>query len=399
MGFTNKGGRRKAEGGRGIGDWGSGIGNALSPLPSPLSPSNPQAQTPNIQDPSPKSKITSHSPLATRHFSLGFTLVEMLVVITIVLLLVTAAATMMRPDVEGRRIREAARSINVYLSTARNRAMETGRPCGVIFRNFGSPGFAMTADQCEVPPCYCGSLEQSHARLSLVTAGGTNVNVYFLDSSGNPESLSPNMVRPADIIQFNCQGPLYKISPGTVDANGYFSGTSSIVVSPVDVSQVQKLPWPTTPDQSGAVSYRIYRSPVKGAAEPLQLPAASVVDLYASGVGAAYNGSTTASVTVLFSPNGSVAGVSGIPVTEPIFLLVGKRGRMSNDTATYVQNNANETAFTNYQDLGNLWIVINPQTGLVTSEPVAVNSSATSEANAIIAARSLAKQTQGMGGK
>ncbi len=65
----------------------------------------------------------------------------MLIVITIMLMLVTVGLTMMRPDVEGRRIREAARSLNVYLSSARNRAIETGTPCGVTFHNFATPGF------------------------------------------------------------------------------------------------------------------------------------------------------------------------------------------------------------------------------------------------------------------
>ncbi len=85
----------------------------------------------------------------------------MLVVVTIMMILVAVGASQMRPASELRRIREAARAINVYLSTARNRAMETGRPCGVIFHCFGpTVPCAMTADQCEVPPCYAGDTER-----------------------------------------------------------------------------------------------------------------------------------------------------------------------------------------------------------------------------------------------
>ena len=64
----------------------------------------------------------------------------MLIVIGIMLIMVAAAATLMQPASESRRIREAARSINIYLSSARNQAMETGRPCGVTFRNFSPTG-------------------------------------------------------------------------------------------------------------------------------------------------------------------------------------------------------------------------------------------------------------------
>ena len=88
-------------------------------------PTNPQSLIPN-----PSSR--------------GFTLIEMLIVITIMLILVGAAATAMRPATEGRRIREAARAINVYLSSARNRAMETGRPCGVTFHHFHNPAAGTT---------------------------------------------------------------------------------------------------------------------------------------------------------------------------------------------------------------------------------------------------------------
>ena len=68
------------------------------------------------------------------------------------------AATMMRPDLDGRRAREAARSVNVYLASARNRAMETGRDCGVILHR-RSPRACLpplSIDQVEVPPTFAG---------------------------------------------------------------------------------------------------------------------------------------------------------------------------------------------------------------------------------------------------
>ena len=45
-----------------------------------------------------------------------------------------------------------------------------------------------------------------------------------------------------------------------------------------------------------------------------------------------------------------------------------------------------------YQDLNNLWVVINPQTGLVTVAPVAAGSSLT-------LSRSMALDAQLMGGR
>ena len=315
----------------------------------------------------------------------------MLIVITIMLLLVTVGLTMMRPDVEGRRIREAARSLNVYLSSARNRAIETGTPCGVTFHNFATPGFALTADQCEVPPCYCGDTEQSTAS---VTCTGTTITAN-LCANDSPT----NLLRNGDFIQFNNQGPIFMITTPNDSTTGYIVQTGSTWTLTCDTGG-QLVPWGAT---ALSVPYRIYRAPVKSAAESLQLPAATVVDLYASGVGNGYSGLTgpiTYDVTVLFLPNGSIAGVySGAvatPVTDPIFLLVGERARVG---INFTAGNTNETTFTNYQDLKNLWVVINPQTGLVSTGPVAVVPSTDSQAQAISDSRALANQTQGMGGK
>ena len=62
---------------------------------------------------------------------------------------------------EERRVREAARAVNVYISSARNRAIEIGRPCGVIFRRANGTNFPTAStvlDQCEVPPTYAGDI-------------------------------------------------------------------------------------------------------------------------------------------------------------------------------------------------------------------------------------------------
>ncbi len=126
---------------------------------------------------------------------------------------------------------------------------------------------------------------------------------------------------------------------------------------------------------------------MKGAAESLQLPAATVVDLYASGVGNGYSGLTgpiTYDVTVLFLPNGSIAGVytARPPLLSPTrsFCWWASGGGWATH---FTAGNTNETTFTNYQDLKNLWIVINPQTGLVSTGPVAVVPSTDSQAQAI----------------
>jgi hypothetical protein len=137
---------------------------------------------------------------------------------------------------------------------------------------------------------------------------------------------------------------------------------------------------------------------MKGGARSLQLPAATVVDLTYSGFGATE--ALANDMTVLFAPNGSVQSVyiggASTPVTEPIFLLVGKRERVPAPAAYDVNN---PDTFANWQDLNNLWVVINPQTGLVTTGQLGTAVDSTFTAAARIASRLLAADSQGMGGK
>ena len=394
----------------------------------------------------PKSKIRC-SPASRPPSRAAFTLIEMLVTVTIMLILVTATVTMFRPANEERRIREAARAINVYLGSARNRAMETGRPCGVMFRMLRDGGgnpivrASMNADQCEEPAAYSGDSEYGRAQI-IETSRDSQYAVLeaYFDPAG---TFNSDLIQVGNMVQFNAQGPLYEViflSP----ANDYFRVR-------LDISHGQLHPWmqalawdssttytagktvlnngrlyvaldkkdgdgntipnvgnppSSSPDFWAAapmplpVLYRVFRSPAKGFAQPLQLPAAAVVDMTASGIGdnAAFN--VDGDTVVMFDPNGAVEYVSiggtAVNPTEPIYLLVGKRERVGNG---FVQNNANEQTLTNYQDLNNLWVVINPHTGLITTDNVASSAGQTTEAAAIAASRTLADKAQGIGGR
>ncbi len=105
-------------------------------------------------------------------------------------------------------------------------------------------------------------------------------------------------------------------------------------------------------------------------------------------------------LTVLFSPTGAVSKVyynaCRLSVTDPIYLLIGKRDRAANN---FVVNNGNALTQTNWQDLNDLWMTINAQTGQINTEPVASSTGALTEASGIGSARQLAQQGQGTGGK
>ena len=70
-----------------------------------------------------------------------------------------------------------------------------------------------------------------------------------------------------------------------------------------------------------------------------------------------------------------------MPVADPIFLLLGKGHKLPPD---------DEGA--NWQDLENLWMTINPKTGMISTDEVVPGTS-------VAQSRELAREKQGMGGR
>ena len=364
----------------------------------------------------------------------GLTLIELLVVVSIMMLLVVITVPRMRPAMENRRIREAARSINVYLSSARSRAIETGRPCGVaIVRDENMPLAGSTLIQVETPPPYAGDVEGAAMRIMNATPATSFPNSTVLRAQIRSGHLSPGLLRWGDRVQFNHQGPLYRIvddpadnlppktsypvatdvgadfpldppdlrkgfinfSVGTPDASGWITDRWLTLVA----DGVYNVPWPAEwPPTSQPVPFQIFRQPVTSATLPLQLPRGVVIDLWYSGTTSGRFANTATKKgslpypTILFSPNGSVTQVAAdtigrVPAMEPIFLLVGRRDRVNPDP----QQGA-EDGRTNLADLENLWVAINPQTGYIVC---AENSTGTN----IDECRQYAREFQAMGGR
>ncbi len=338
----------------------------------------------------------------------GLTLIELLVVVSIMLIVTVIAVPAMKPAMENRKIREAAREVNVYLGSARNHAIELGRPVGVLFTIDttiqGNPSLEL--QQVEIPATYAGD-----------TTGAT-ASVYFSPSSTNPSTtynsdgtvtytvtitFTPALgvaFHVGDFIQFDYQGLLFSIASVSSTTPPISSATATIHLPPG-----WPLPWPTpTQGVTVAVPFQITRLPVfsttaiatlatQSAVAPLQLPSGTVIDLQFSGTNSGFGfGAGAASPMLIFSPAGGVSWVyplytGGVPtlspLIDPVYFLIGRRDRMY----LPVDNLAN------WQDPNNLWVSVTPQTGRITTVENAAGATSPT------AARSFALQGQSKGGR
>jgi type II secretory pathway pseudopilin PulG len=396
---------------------------------------NLQSQIPNPQSPIPN---PSSSPRR------GITLVELLVVLVILMIMASATIPRLRPMSDRARTREAARSVQLYVNSARNLAMTTGRTCGVMIERLPTVHdsdncelCSMTLTQVETPPPYAGDSLASVGTVTLKPPPDNfNYYVTFAYSTSVDGSLS-GIVHQYDLIQFNFQGPWYTITSNPATGNGSLSAQ-------VARSQVQNVPW--TANASSPLPYKIMRQPVKSAAAALQLPAPAVIDLtcsgpdplpgvtcapgnmtgYTSSAGVApywapnpSSGAWAAPITIMFAPNGSVVqcyenvtlGPGNNPVaastaTQPFYLLIGKIDQVA---YTGLQP---DPPTKNCADQTNLWVAINPATGLVvTAEMDSLSdpsltameqqliSGQSQDEQQVIAGRHFARQSDAMGGK
>ncbi len=350
----------------------------------------------------------------------GLTLIELLVVVSIMMLLVVVAIPRMRPAMETRRIREAARAINVYLCSARSRAIESGRPWGVRIVRDGSMALAgLRLIQVEVPPPYAGDYDTS--TIIVTPTGGPTCNVSF---PMGEVPVADGLVKTGDVLKLNFQGHQWQIT-----------------VSSANVWMLQSQTTANPPNTGGnGVRFQVFRQPVTSSVAPLQLPSSVVIDLWYSGTSSAWfaNSATgptsTPYPTIMFSSTGSVNQIAADtfaaqPAIEPIYLLVGRRDRVNpvpSDVLTfnyqavtmgplitvYEPRPVAEDRLTNFRDQTNLWVAINPQTGYIVCAEMAIAPNVTDyQGNAVkdttntyylfdvVGARAFAREFQSMGGR
>jgi type II secretory pathway pseudopilin PulG len=329
------------------------------------------------------------------------TLIELLIVLSIIIMVTTAAIPVMAPAIQNRRLRESSRLVSTFISGARARAVETGRPFGVMFEREPGQSYCMRLSYVEVPQAYSGDTINSRLYINLDGAG----NIVLQNFVG-ADALWNGLLKYGDLIRVDSRGPLYFLAsaPGvpysdpmsgqliTTIAGVYLIPPSAVVFPPMAYSSSATPPT--------GVSFEIYRQPVRSSSAPMQFPEGVVIDLLAScGGTAATSPAFPAPVLynpyVTFGPGGSVAFV-GLPSQQrpsgSMYFLVGKREGMPDASKTSTDENMYDAA--KYEHMKNFWVAISQQ-GRVTVAENGATSNVTDWGNA----RQFALQGQSVGGR
>lgn len=314
----------------------------------------------------------------------AYTLVEMLIVVSIMIMLVAVTLPVAKKVMDGSQGREASRQLNAYLAMAKARALQTGRPCGLYLPfqlPLGHTDPSLTPAQipqywpvraatqiflAETPQHYSGSTTSARGYIS----GGVFITCTTTSSAldANEAGYLSSLLKTGEqfLVRFNFKGDWYICNNAGSNTFTYIRPLQGTVQPPSTVSQFQ-----------------ILRSP-RPIGNALELPQGTCIDITYSGVGNSGRqfplpsnlNSIAGGLYVMFSSNGSIDSmyINSLPTVPPngsLYFLIGKTEKVgTNDPYVLASSNFNSAIYAN-KDISNLadptslWVVVSRSTGQV----------------------------------
>lgn len=204
--------------------------------------------------------------------SAGFTLVELLIVIVIMLLITAAAIGTAIPALRDRRVREASRTLQAVLIGARDRALASGQVRGVrLIRSVADPWEVDTLMYVGAPDPYgVGLVDVNPNTREVRPVGGGGIDPHWehIDPGADqtPGTVD-DVIRVVDgqaFIRFNFTGPFYRVLQVNRGAS-----PATLLLDPSE----------PVPPELLAVPYQIFNPPQPLAETPTRLPADTVIDV------------------------------------------------------------------------------------------------------------------------
>lgn len=142
----------------------------------------------------------------------GVTLIELLVVILVMLLITAVTVPAISPALRGRKIREGARVLEVFLNSARNRAVADGKTVGVMLMpDPQEPSQCTSLSLVEQPDPWTGDFQAS--QIAILANGGFGV----WQQLPAPDGSAAGIISTSDpIFSMGDVGWIGNIAPGDV---------------------------------------------------------------------------------------------------------------------------------------------------------------------------------------
>ena len=305
----------------------------------------------------------------------GMTLVELLVVITILGLLAVTVLPSLATSAESRRTRETTRMVSSFIAKAQGRAIGRQEWSGLKLAAVNASSVAaIDLFLADVPEAYRG--DTTSAALTISGTPSSTMATAVPASAGDISFSGSVGIQPGDSIRFDGRGTPYEISSASSTSIIFkLRGNSAVAKEDVGHS-AHNTPWPAL---NVPHTFEIYRQP-QPSGLPLTLAGGRAIDLYWSGFGPPQSngiagtyqqfsplGGAGSSVSILFDSVGRlrqlVIGAYRYTVTGPVYLLIGRADRAGQGYGTLNIND--DLLGANWQYPDSYWIAIDPITGLV----------------------------------
>jgi prepilin-type N-terminal cleavage/methylation domain-containing protein len=297
----------------------------------------------------------------------GFTLIEMMVVLLILVIMTSIMIPVMSSASDTRRAREGARVLSTMLASAQTQAQVSGRPSAVWIQRLTNsaggainPASAIDIYLADVPPPFLGETLASTAVVTPVpNLGGPSTSATVVvshpgsSSTSSPvtENILQDGVQTGDLIRFEFRGELYVLT--------YNTTTSAWTMAPLDSTFLGTAQaWPP----AAALPFQIFRRPVKSMASAVQLSDGVAIDLAWSGADPNWALSLSAPPTPLTIQQDWWASSTGATwFTKPFFVPTSSSASTNTTETNYFKTTYGATGFapTNPADTGAIIITFN----------------------------------------
>lgn len=233
-----------------------------------------------------------HDPKEHQKLRRAFTLVELLIVISIITLVTAIALPTVRDQLRDQKAKRTASLVRAFIDTARARAVNTGKPYGVVIKRSGTTGFESSRSielrYGRLASSYSGDEPDAVANITAPSTYHPSIRFISFPTtiSGNPiygnsvmQTPPPGFVVPGDTISFDESDVKFQVLQVNYDSSTP-PNLVNLQVDTIDPSIPSDIATSAGATETRGYSISRFR---ETASLPLNLQTGTMVDLTFSG--------------------------------------------------------------------------------------------------------------------